>query len=369
MNNDLLFYERTIKYKVCKKVSLLKTKEVSYDGGLSKNIILDEDYDRDFIQIKGYDKWIEYRKDWESFCKMEKDTNFPPHLEIELNYSCNLRCPMCTWSVENTIEKKEDWFTFEDYKKLISYAVQNGTKSIRLTYINEPLIRTDIDQFVKYANDAGIIDVIITTNGTLLTKEVSKKLIEAGLTKINVSLDAVTEETYNKIRIGGKFDKTIKNIYDFLQVRKALNKKIPKIGLTFVRTKINNHEYKKFVEYWSDKVDHIGIQNPQSPFGEGKFFNPSKENEFLIKHEKSIPEKFHCPEPFKRMTLRSNGDVLGCCSFYAVDLVVGNWKTESLKEIWNNEKMKELREIHRKGEFYKNKTCKSCIENFSFLVD
>jgi len=347
----------------------MQKKEISYDGGLSKNIILDENYDADFIQIKGYEKWTEYRKDWAAFCKMEKETDFPPHLEIELNYSCNLRCPMCTWSIENAVEKKEDWFSFEDYKKLISNAVHEGTKSIRLTYINEPLLRPDIDKFVKYANDAGIIDIIITTNGTLLSKEFSKKLIDAGLTKINISLDAVTEETYNKIRVGGNFKTTIKNIHDFLQVRKSLGTKIPKIGLTFVRTKLNDHEYKKFLEYWKDKVDHIGIQNPQSPFGEGKFFAPSKEDEFLIKQNKIKPEKFHCPEPFKRMTLRGNGDVLPCCSFYGVDLVAGNWKNESLKKIWNGKKMKELREIHKKGEFYKNKVCKNCIENFSFLVD
>jgi len=347
----------------------LKRKEISYDGGMTKNIILDENYENDFIQIKGYEKWTKYRNDWNAICKMEKEVNFPPHLEIELNYSCNLKCPMCTWSVENTMEKKEDWFPFEDYKKLISDAVQNGTKSIRLTYINEPLIRTDIDKFVKYANDVGIIDIIITTNGTLLSKEVSKKLIEAGLTKINVSLDAVTEETYNKIRVGGNFNTTIKNIHDFLKVRKSLDKKIPKIGLTFVRTKLNDHEYKQFVEYWADKVDHIGIQNPQNPFADGKFFTPSKGDEFLLKRDQKSPEKFHCPEPFKRMTLRGNGDVLGCCSFYAVDLVMGNWHNDSMKEIWNGEKMSKLREIHRSGEFYKNRACKNCVENTSFLVD
>ena len=69
------------------------------------------------------------------------------------------------------------------------------------------------------------------------------------------------------------------------------------------------------------------------------------------------------------MTLRGNGDVLGCCSFYAVDLVMGNWKKESLGEIWNSEKMKKLREMHKNGDYTKNPACKSCIENVSYISD
>ena len=69
------------------------------------------------------------------------------------------------------------------------------------------------------------------------------------------------------------------------------------------------------------------------------------------------------------MTLRGNGDVLPCCSFYAPSLVFGNWKDTPLIDIWNSEKMKELRRIHKRGEYYKNPVCKACVENFSFMSD
>ena len=340
----------------------------SFDGGLSENLYFDNNYEQDFINIKGYEQWTQYREDWEKYCKLEKESEFPPHLEFELNYSCNLRCPMCTWAVEDAAEKKEDWFTFEDYKKVIDEAVSIGTKSIRLCYINEPLIRQDIDQFIKYAVDAGILDVLITTNGTLLTKQMSKKLIEAGLTKINVSLDAVTNEIYDKIRVGGNLDVTVQNIHDFLDIRKEMNKKLPKITLTFVTSKINFHEYDEFVSNWKDKVDSLGIQHLQNPFGEGRF-EDEKMGEDIILKRSPIPEKFHCSEPFKRLTLRSNGDTLPCCSFYAVDLVIGNWKENSLEEIWNNDKMKELREIHKTGDYQKNNVCKNCVQNYTIVSD
>ena len=75
----------------------------SFDGGLSENIYFDEDFDKDFIDEKGGENWVAYRTEWEQYCRLEKKSDYPPHLEFELNYSCNLRCPMCTWSVEKSV--------------------------------------------------------------------------------------------------------------------------------------------------------------------------------------------------------------------------------------------------------------------------
>ena len=346
---------------------ILEEKTATFDGGMSK-ILSETDYELEFVKEKG-ERWKEYREEWEKFCTYEKEAKFPPHLEIELNYSCNLRCPMCTWSAETTVEKKEDWFKFEEYERLIGEAVKKGTKSIRLCYVNEPLIRQDLDQFVKCAAEKGILDIIITTNGTLLTKEVSKKLIEAGITKVNVSLDAFTEDTYEKVRVGGDFNITKQNILDFIAIRNQLGKKIPKLKVSFVRTKINDHEREDFVKYWKDKVDGIGIQNMLNPFTYGRFKDDSKKELLEIDQGHQDKTNFKCPEPNKRMTLRGNGDVIGCCSLSAMDLVVGNWKNNNLEEIWNGEKMRELREIHKNGDYEKNPICKVCVENLFFLSD
>ena len=95
--------------------------------------------------------------------------------------------------------------------------------------------RSDIDEFILYASTKGILDIMLSTNGTALTEKMSYKLIDAGLTKISVSLDANDEEIYNKIRVGGDFKKVIQNCLTFLKVRESLNKKIPLFKVTFVK--------------------------------------------------------------------------------------------------------------------------------------
>ena len=55
----------------------------SFDGGLSENLYFDNNYEQDFINIKGYKQWTQYREDWEKYCKLEKESEFPPHLEFD----------------------------------------------------------------------------------------------------------------------------------------------------------------------------------------------------------------------------------------------------------------------------------------------
>ena len=125
---------------------------------------------RNAVDPEAYD---EYRRMWDATSKLELETDFPLQLDFELNYSCNFSCPMCTWNAETTSRfGKDKWFPFEVWTELIDEAISKGLKSIRLNQINEPLIRGDIAKFVKYARDAGILDIYFSTNGSLLTEKV-----------------------------------------------------------------------------------------------------------------------------------------------------------------------------------------------------
>ena len=158
--------------------------------------------------IKAYD---EYRRLWAESYKLGPVPDFPLQLDFELNYSCNFRCPMCTWSEEVTGKYgKNTWFDFEVYKEVIDEGIKKGLKCIRLNYINEPLIRGDLVQFIEYAKKAGILDIYMSTNGSLLNEKIARKLIPSGLTRLQISLDAATKKTFDKIRVGGKFHKVLK---------------------------------------------------------------------------------------------------------------------------------------------------------------
>lgn len=305
--------------------------------------------------------YAEYRKLWEETSVGGIEREFPIHLDIELNPSCNLRCPMCVISAEeNPKASKKYWMSFEDYKKLIDEGVREGLMSLQLNNINEPLIRRDLPEFVAYARKAGLLDVMFSTNGTLLTEALSEALIEAGLTKISFSIDAITSETYDKIRVGGKYEKVIKNLLAFLDVRKRRKSRTPLLKVTFVKSPLNERELDDFIAYWSEKADLIAIQNINNPF-DGELWDKTRDYFTLQPKEVAATEKI-CPHPFQRMTIQADGTALLCCNLRGPELPLGNVLKDGLSAVYHGEVATRYRKLHREGRYKEIETCRKCLQ-------
>ena len=327
------------------------------------------------------EKYDEYRKLWDDASNLKIVTDFPLQIDFELNYSCNFTCPMCTWNAESTENKgKATWFDFEVFKEVIDSAVSKGLKSIRLNYINEPLIRKDITKFIAYARKAGILDIYFSTNGSLLTEDMCRELINSGLLRLQISLDAQTKETYEKIRTGGNFEDVIKKALRFLEIREEMNVKLPTLRVNFVKTEINKHELDDFVKFWENKADSIGIQDL---VGIMDGFGKKTQNDL---EKMALSGDFRCAQPFQHLTVRYDGSILPCCAFYGAEIPIGQLKTDkkikfsevdniglldkstksklligTIEELWKSKQMEFFREIHKKGEFWKHPVCKKCV--------
>lgn len=325
---------------------------------------------REAVNPQEYDK---YRDMWKRASSLLEVPDFPIQIDFELNDSCNYSCPMYTYSTEaEKGNSRKNWFDFGVFKEIISEGVKRGLKAVRLNYVNEPLIRRDIKKFISYARESGILDIYFSTNGFLLTERVSRELIEAGLLRLQVSIDAATEETYNKIRPGGDFHKVHNNIHRFLQIRNEMGSELPTLRINYVKTEINAHELPVFVEYWEDKADAIGIQD---------FINIGNLSPDKPAENKHV--EFKCSQPFCHLTIRSNGDVLPCCAFYGAEMPVAKLKVSSsfksstatglpaditdvmIENIWMGDDLVKLREIHKNGEYWKNPVCRKCVTSTS----
>ena len=300
-------------------------------------------------------KWKDYRKKYDEAANL-KLLSFPIQIDFELNSSCNLRCPMCPISAESPKGKgKSTWFDFELYKQIIDYSYKEGTRAIKLNYINEPLIRKDIIKFIEYARSAGILDIYLSTNGILLNKEISNELIDAGLTRLQISIDAFTEETYQKVRPGGELKTVITNLKNFLEIKKQKKKITPLTRVNFVKTSLNESELDKFISYWSNEVDMIGVQ---------EFVKPTKVKKNTITSNKSLKKKnFKCSFPFKQLVITNEKKILPCCTFWGEELPLYTLNNpKDLKTAWNSEKMRNLRQTHLKGDYQSITQCKNCVD-------
>ena len=103
--------------------------------------------------------------------------------------------------------------------------------------INEPLLRKDLEEAIKYAKSKGIINIYFVTNGSLLTEQRIEALLQSGVTKVFISIDAATEETYNKQRKNGLYKKVVRNVRRLVERRDELGLEFPKVRVSFLKNK------------------------------------------------------------------------------------------------------------------------------------
>lgn len=187
------------------------------------------------------------------------------YLRISLTDRCNLRCRYCM--PERGIENKlrhEDILSLEEKYQLIKNFVQLGIDKIRFTG-GEPLVRKGVVELIERVNQLeGVREITMTTNGLML-KKMGQSLKEAGLDRVNISLDTLDEEKYSQITRGGQLSRVIEGIEEAIR-----------IGMTPVKINtvliggFNDDEIKDLVDLTKKGIDVRFIE--LMPIGEAASF-------------------------------------------------------------------------------------------------
>lgn len=132
-------------------------------------------------------------------------------LRISVTDRCNIRCFYCMPNEMVQFLPREQILSFEEIERFVRVVVPMGVSKFRLTG-GEPLVRSGLSDLVaRLASIEGVEDLALTTNGILLADQ-AEALKKAGLKRINISLDALTEETFRKISRRDGLDKVLAGI-------------------------------------------------------------------------------------------------------------------------------------------------------------
>jgi len=133
------------------------------------------------------------------------------YLRLAVTDRCNLRCNYCMPAEGINFAKNDKLFTIDELSKLSEILVSQGIDKIRITG-GEPFVRKDLMVLLrKLAVLEGLNDISITTNATLIGPYIDE-LKALGITNINVSLDAINKETFNKITRRNEYDLVHNNL-------------------------------------------------------------------------------------------------------------------------------------------------------------
>lgn len=173
------------------------------------------------------------------------------YLRISVTDRCNFRCVYCMPAEGVPLKKHEEILSFDEITEIVRVGAELGLKKIRLTG-GEPLVRKDLPILVKMiASVDEIEEITLTTNGVFLP-QLAKPLKEAGLSRINISLDTLDPEKYKKITRGGNVEDVLKGI------DAAIEAGLSPVKINFVRIPGENEDDEKAVrEFCTAKNLHL----------------------------------------------------------------------------------------------------------------
>ena len=308
---------------------------------------------QEIFWLKKNDKkyWAEYLLNRYSFKVLPQKkivNDFPPYILIEPTSVCNIRCIMC-FQIDKSFSSNKKFLGFIDidfFRSLIQQCEDNNCHSITLASRGEPTLHKKFDEITKIIKDSKILDTKINTNATVLDEKKIELILDAGFNEVIFSVDAGTKKTYEEIRVKGKFDKVVKNIKLFNEIREKNfknSKTLTRIAGVKVR---DDQDIKQMNEFWSKIVDEVSIK--RACYRWDTYNNPINE----------IKEP--CLNLWSRMYIWYDGKVNPCDTDYKSYLSVGNAKEKSIKELWNSEKYLKLRNLHIKKHRGKIEPCDRC---------
>lgn len=263
--------------------------------------------------------------------KVENMFSFFDIFYLELTRACNLKCIHC---LNNSGIKQKDELTKEDLLKLIKNFSSHGVQEIRFTG-GEPLLFNGIYDLIRFATEEGIC-TSLGTNGTLVTKEVAKKLKESGLKKVVVSIDG-NKKTHDKIRGKKNYQKAMKglkylqknginvrvnsvimksNMEDVIKLAKKMSRK--KITI-FIRRFISSGRGKELEDNMLNKNDYDYVRNKlQKELTKKTYVNGHYlRNDEGVNSRIKLPFEIRgCKAGQRAITILPNGDV-NLCGFLA----------------------------------------------------
>jgi hypothetical protein len=272
-------------------------------------------------------RFADYRRRW-ALAEKGFRPDRPLHLDVDLTTVCDLACPMCPAGRpdEGLFPGLGLFMSETTYQAALREASAWKLPSLRLGVTGEPLLVPEIARWVAEAKAADVLDVALITNGQRLDEETGRALIESGLTKLMISVDAATARTYAEVRPGGNFEKLVENLRNFLALRAALKNSTPLVRLSFVEMTANVAERDLFREKFSVSADWLVFQNylnaRQRP---GSDLAPTR-----------IAPPDRCPDPLTRLALQVDGGLFPCCSDFGRLSPLGRFPEASLAEVWNS---------------------------------
>ncbi|MDQ7778260.1 MAG: radical SAM protein [Planctomycetota bacterium] len=317
--------------------------------------------------------------------------SYPTVAIIDPTNVCNLHCPLCATGSGKSDHPKG--MMDEAHFGSIIDSLGPYLYELHLYNWGEPLLNRRLPELVKYAKAHSPARIFVSSNLNTLSEEMATGLIESGVDELTVAADGISEETYQKYRVGGSFEKVLTNLKALIAKRAARAERLgakppldgkdgkklkPKIIFRFMVMKHNAHEIEKARAMAAELGVNFRkktVRVDMGDFSEGNIFEKiEKQKEWLPdetelnrykKHDERLGKLRVCKDLWTRTFISWDGAVTPCCNVYATgDFFAASFDPD-FRKIWNGPAYKAAREIFKLGKPPEGDTpiCKRCVRS------
>tara|TARA_B100001540_G_scaffold306893_1_gene319526 strand:+ start:286 stop:1254 length:969 start_codon:yes stop_codon:yes gene_type:complete len=273
------------------------------------------------------------------------------NLDIELTNRCNAQCTFCP----RDQTPDQGFMSFDIFKRSVQRARElELTPKIHSAGQGEPTLHPQLPEFAQYVHEQGI-EYGFTTNGSLLTEELARKVIDANVSHIVFSISDLDED-YEEV-YALKFDVTRSNIMRFLDINEELGKPI-RTTVSLVAHDLNKPKLSQYRKFWAeagiDEFIHYDQTNRGGACEIGRYFvdndgYKAEAADFMGRHKLSHV----CGVPFVMLFIGWNGQYYLCCNDYRKLTPLGSVLDHSIEEM----------DLIKKARFFEDEApeaCKNC---------
>tara|TARA_B100000902_G_scaffold46667_1_gene53998 strand:- start:2256 stop:3446 length:1191 start_codon:yes stop_codon:yes gene_type:complete len=284
-------------------------------------------------------------------------SDFPIHVLLEPAGICNLRCVMCyqsdkTFTGDNLKKNSnKNYMGMMDYNlftKVIDECDQEGCNAISLGSRGEPMLNKNFNKMLNYINEKkNFFDVKINTNGSALNEKNCHTILSSNVNILVISCEGEYKELYEKIRLGGNFDKLVKNV-ELLRYIREKHYKDSKLEIRISGVLFHKDQHREpFLDFWKNYADVVSYVKAQIRW--------DTYNNEIIKEKNN-----ECDFLWEKLYVWWDGVTNPCDEDYKSMLSPGNAKHETIKNIWKSHKLQNLRELHLNGKRNTVLPCDRC---------
>ena len=283
---------------------------------------------------------------------------FPSQVIVDLTEVCNLACIHCPHPEFKKSEHYAARYLDPDLNaKMVEEVRTHGkglTQYIRYTGEGEPLVHPRCYDILEHAVQESGVLVSLTTNGTIMNEKRIQKLLDSGLDLIDISVDAFTPETYAKVRVNGDLNVTRANVQKLLGMVEDSRART-KVIVSFIEQPQNAHEAQDFESFWKDQgAKYVVVRRLHS--GAGAVINIAN----LLRREGAGEARRPCLYPWERIVINPRGTLVFCPQDWVHGSVVADYNVTTIRETWQGEFYRRLREAHLKSDFSAHSFCGNC---------